>query len=445
MAALSSYTPIATYTVPSGTPISYTFTSIPQTYTDLILVTSFAGNYGSNDRSQIGIQVGNGSVDTGSNYSVTSMTGNGSTATSSRSTSQNQMSLATFPLGPSSSLQKNDLIVHFQNYSNTTTYKTMLGRATQMNSSNNTPSTVAEVGLWRSTSAIDTIKIKDYADLYYFYAGTTFSLYGIANNTAGAKATGGVITSDSDYFYHSFYATGTFTPTQSLSCDYLVVAGGGGGTRAGGGGGGLAYNPSTTLTTTGYTITVGAGGAGNNTTTRSTSGSNSVALSSTATGGGGAGANSSGIQTGLSGGSGGGGSGWADASSYAGGTGTTGTSGGATLFGSSGGAGQNLSGNNYGGGGGGAGGVGASAVVSTGAAGGIGLEYSISGSSSFYAGGGGGAGGGFGGTGGSSIGGAGSAGGTGANGVIGRGGGGGGGADGGGNGGSGVVIIRYAR
>jgi hypothetical protein len=180
MPAGSTYSTIATHTITGGTATSYTFTSIPQTYTDLILIASFAGNYPSNDRSQLVIQVGNGSVDTGTNYSVTSMTGNGTTATSGRSTSANWFSLATFPLVPSSSLQKNDLIVHFQNYSNTTTNKTVLGRATQMNSDNNTPATVAEVGLWRSTSAINTIRIKDLSDLYYFYPGSIFTLYGIA-------------------------------------------------------------------------------------------------------------------------------------------------------------------------------------------------------------------------------------------------------------------------
>ena len=456
MAALSSYTPIATYTVPSGTPISYTFTSIPQTYTDLILVTSFAGNYPSNDRSQLGIQVGNGSVDTGSNYSVTSMTGNGSTATSSRNTSLNQLSLATFPLGPSSSLQQNDLIVHFQNYSNTTTNKTVLARATQMNSSNNTPSTVAEVGLWRSTSAIDTIKIKDYADLYYFYAGTTFSLYGIANNTAGAKATGGVISSDDTYFYHSFYATGTFTPTQSLSCDYLVVAGGGGGASGyGGGGGGGAGGLRSTVTTTGaggsletplsvtaqaYTITVGAGGAGgaNGASNNGTIGGNSVFSSITSTGGGFGGASS----TAGNGGSGGG-AGWQYPTA---GTGTTGQ-------GRSGGAGANDgAGAAGGGGGGGADTAGTAGTTSAPGNGGAGVATSISGLSVTYAGGGGA---------GRNDAGTLSSGGTGGGGTGGGNNidnavagtanlGGGGGAGGGGYkpgkaGGSGVVIIRYAR
>ena len=433
MAALSSYTPISTQTLSSGST-EITFNSFTG-YTDLVLVCNVFGtaNYS-------GFIRFNG--DTGSNYSSTTIQVNGSSATSGWATSDTKIYIMTKGVGFDPSYLTTG-IINIQNYSNSTTYKTVLSRSGVVRAS--LGETCEFVGTWRNTAAITSFTI--ISDGGTYASGSTFSLYGIANNTAGAKATGGVISSDSNYFYHSFYATDTFTPTQSLSCDYLVVAGGGGGSRPGGGGGGLAYNPSKTLTTTGYTITIGAGGAGTtgSTTTRGTSGSNSVALSSTATGGGGAGANSSGIQTGLSGGSGGGGSGFSDASAYAGGTGTTGTSGDATLYGNSGGAGQNLSGNNYGGGGGGAGGAGASAVVSTGAAGGIGLEYSISGSSSFYAGGGGGAGGGFGGTGGSSIGGNGKATGEGADGVIGRGGGGGGGADGGGNGGSGVVIIRYAR
>jgi hypothetical protein len=59
------------------------------------------------------------------------------------------------------------------NYSNTTTYKTVLLR-----SNNASAITVATVGLWRSTSAINTIKI--YADgAAVFSVGSTFTLYGI--------------------------------------------------------------------------------------------------------------------------------------------------------------------------------------------------------------------------------------------------------------------------
>lgn len=174
--------PIATYTVTSGSPTSYTFTSIPQTYTDLILVASYAGYYATNDRSQLGVQVGNGSVNTGINYSYTYVIGNGTTASSGRDGSGGSIIQALnvlYPLGPSSSVQQNFTIINFQDYSNTTTYKTMLSRTTNMNSSNNTPSVNAQVNLWRGTSAINTIKIKDYNELYYFHPGTTFTLYGI--------------------------------------------------------------------------------------------------------------------------------------------------------------------------------------------------------------------------------------------------------------------------
>jgi hypothetical protein len=57
------------------------------------------------------------------------------------------------------------------NYSNSTTYKTILGRSNAA-----TSGTSAAVGLWRSTSAINSIEIGTVS----FTAGSTFSLYGIA-------------------------------------------------------------------------------------------------------------------------------------------------------------------------------------------------------------------------------------------------------------------------
>jgi hypothetical protein len=73
--------------------------------------------------------------------------------------------------------------------------------------------------------------------------------------------------SDGTYYYHMFPFTGTFTPTQSITADVLVIAGGGGGGGnwgGGGGAGGLLYFSSQSLTATGYTCTVGAGGTGGN-------------------------------------------------------------------------------------------------------------------------------------------------------------------------------------
>jgi hypothetical protein len=77
------------------------------------------------------------------------------------------------------------------------------------------------------------------------------------------KATGGTITNSGGFWYHTFTSSGTFTPSQSLSTDVLVVAGGGGGgyfsNGGGGGAGGLLYG-SLSVTATGYAVTIGAGG-----------------------------------------------------------------------------------------------------------------------------------------------------------------------------------------
>ena len=71
-----------------------------------------------------------------------------------------------------SNVGQNNAIVQFQNYSNTTTYKTVLSRG------NNASNLVeAFVGLWRSTSAITAIDIKTQSG--NFSIGSTFTLYGI--------------------------------------------------------------------------------------------------------------------------------------------------------------------------------------------------------------------------------------------------------------------------
>lgn len=453
---MSTYTPLASITL-SAAASSVTFSGIPQTYTDLVLVLAGAQNTAGSNYIEL-------NSDTGTNYSYTFMYGDGTSAASSRDSSK----------GPSQGgilfyfgTDQNNAILNFQNYSNTTTYKTILSR------SNGSGYTSARVGLWRSTSAITQIKV--YAgSTNTFNSGTTFNLYGIdAQASAQAKATGGQsIYTDGTYWYHIFNQSGTFTPTQALTADYLVVAGGGGGGTAqgdgnftwGGSGGGGAGGMRCTVTATGgggslesalsliaqaYTVTVGAGGAGgtaggNN---AGTQGSNSVFSTITSTGGGFGGFSvNTGAVSGGNGGSGGGGGACNTGVTSNGGTGTSNQ-------GYNGGGGQAANANPYrGGGGGGAGSVGISGTTS--GNGGSGVATSISSSSVTYAGGGGGgaqttASG----TGGSGGGGNGALAGTSdaVSGSANRGAGGGGGVASttasqraGGNGGSGIVIIRYA-
>jgi hypothetical protein len=161
-----TYEAIASQTLGSAVS-SVTFSSIPSTYTDLVLVSQLTGSAANN---QINIQVGNGSIDTGSNYSYTQMYGTGSAAASAGSTSQTSILLG-YTDTTTTSIDSN-LIASIQNYSNTTTNKTILSRG-------NSPAraVAAIVGLWRSTSAINIITVSTGSST--FAVGSTFSLYGI--------------------------------------------------------------------------------------------------------------------------------------------------------------------------------------------------------------------------------------------------------------------------
>jgi hypothetical protein len=163
MAAGSTYTPIATYTLPSA-QASYTFSSISGAYTDLVLVinvisTSSSANY-------LYLQY-NG--DTGSNYSTTILSGTGTSAVSDRFANRTNFNIDYYAT-PNTEI--GNRIVQIQNYSNTTTYKTGLVRANRAGGG-----TDAIIGLWRSTAAITSILITH--DTAQFATGSTFTLYGI--------------------------------------------------------------------------------------------------------------------------------------------------------------------------------------------------------------------------------------------------------------------------
>lgn len=165
MAAGSTYTPIASYTS-SGSASTYTFSSISGLYTDLIVVINYdsatAGNQSLNMRF-------NG--DTGTNYSYTILRGSGSAAQSARGSADDRIYCGSSSTGTTNIAS--NAIIHIQNYSNTTTYKTALIR-------DNNPDyyVFANVGLWRSTSAITSVTF--YQTAYNFINGSTFTLYGIA-------------------------------------------------------------------------------------------------------------------------------------------------------------------------------------------------------------------------------------------------------------------------
>jgi hypothetical protein len=167
-----TYVPIASTTLTaSATEIN--FTSVPSTYTDLVLVCN-----GGMSRSGAAflMRVGNGSIDTGTNYSETDLYGTGSAAASQRQTNTTYWNIFS-GVGSSTTAGENTFIMQLMNYSNTTTNKTMLGRAASATTTAY-PGTAAAVFLWRSTSAINTIRLyRQITDT--FITGSTFTLYGI--------------------------------------------------------------------------------------------------------------------------------------------------------------------------------------------------------------------------------------------------------------------------
>jgi hypothetical protein len=164
MAAGATYVPIATQTLGSSAS-SVTFSSIPQTYTDLVLIVSGTDSIASS--AGVACRVGNNSVDSGTNYSSTYLYGNGSSASTGRQSNVSNAYVGRIGTGQGSG------IANFQNYSNTTTYKTILARG------NDSSYLFDYVNLWRNTAAINTIYL--YSDsTNNFASGCTFTLYGIA-------------------------------------------------------------------------------------------------------------------------------------------------------------------------------------------------------------------------------------------------------------------------
>ena len=162
-----TYEPIATTTLGSAAS-SVTFSSISGSYTDLVLIQTFPNSQTTGPYTSIQFN-----SDTGTNYSTTFLTGYTS-AESNRTTSANYIRM-----GVSSYLANAICITQIMNYANTTTYKTVLGRNNFGAPSGAMQEVQAQVGLWRSTSAITSIVISRVLSATDFVSGSTFTLYGI--------------------------------------------------------------------------------------------------------------------------------------------------------------------------------------------------------------------------------------------------------------------------
>ena len=332
-----AYTLIETITVDSGGASSIEFDSIEAVDGADLKVLISARSNASGVATEYRFQF-NG--DTSSVYYTTGVAGDGSTI--------NNRSAGPTSFLENLSLQKNGATANtFGNgelyISNFSSAQDTVASFTAVSENNASEAYQGMAAFLRDVAeAITSIKI--YATVGDFMEHTTASLYlvttadasGATGGAAFPKATGGTISLSGGYWYHTFTSSSTFTPTEALTCDYLVVAGGAGGgnarysTGGGGGAGGYIAVASSAFTATGYSAVVGSGGAGGNDSTgHGGQGSNSSFKGTSTSGGGSGGGRNSGntMINAASGGSGGGGHQFNG--SGASGTGGQGTSGGA--------------------------------------------------------------------------------------------------------------------
>jgi hypothetical protein len=160
----STYTPIATYTVPTAQN-SYTFTSIPSTYTDLVMIVR--GSFTAED-----YPVFQFNGDTASNYSDLIFRSQGASSPAAAGSSANRAFTSPSSFGGAAS-QQFMFEINFMEYSDTSSYNTCLAR---WNNGNREISTT--VGLWRSTAVINAIRIYGLTGQTW-EVGSMFTLYGI--------------------------------------------------------------------------------------------------------------------------------------------------------------------------------------------------------------------------------------------------------------------------
>lgn len=159
-----TYEPIASTTLASGTAI-VTFSSIPQTYTDIVCIYDAASSVAQDPFSRV-----NG--DSGTNYAYQAITGNGGADSAQQASSQTSLSLNYFG-SDSTTLGNNLRKIHFLNYANTNVYKQVIARGGR----GNTDGVSFTINTWINTAAITSISFHTGSGTYS--VGSKFSLYGI--------------------------------------------------------------------------------------------------------------------------------------------------------------------------------------------------------------------------------------------------------------------------
>lgn len=169
----ATYVNIASQTL-GANAASVTFSSIPATYTDLVLRMSVRQNYPS-DFYYFQIRIN--SITSG--YSYTSVSGDGSTASSGRNTGLGFYRILSSNANTSTSNTFSNHEFYIPNYNSSTNKPALEFSASETNATTAVQGAVAH--LMSNTAAISSITILN-PSTYNFVTGSSFYLYGIKNS-----------------------------------------------------------------------------------------------------------------------------------------------------------------------------------------------------------------------------------------------------------------------
>jgi hypothetical protein len=170
-----AYDSIATTTVGAGGTTNIDFTSIPSTYTHL-QIRGFIRSGAATTTTGIGFRTGNGSFDTGANYSDHVMIGDGSAVTAGADASATYCYIPNIPGANATASIFAGFVIDILDYASTSKNKTI--RTLAGFDSNGSGRIAFSSGAWYSTSAINQIRL--YSDASSGVAQySQIALYGI--------------------------------------------------------------------------------------------------------------------------------------------------------------------------------------------------------------------------------------------------------------------------
>jgi hypothetical protein len=175
----TTYTLISSVTVGSGGAANIEFTSIPATYTDLVLVHSLRATNSSSARSEDTLLIRINGDSTGANYTIRYLSGNGASASSGTVTSgYNGAYAGDFNGSTSTANTFANGSFYIPNYagSNQKSYS-----ADMVQEANATTAYMSlQAGLYNQTTAITSLTLIDHNSNNFAQYSTTY-LYGISN------------------------------------------------------------------------------------------------------------------------------------------------------------------------------------------------------------------------------------------------------------------------